>query len=255
MPSDRNTRKEFDWTRGALPAWAKMVIGVAVVLLVMLVMFRVRSFEVSGNVRYTAEEVAEASGITEGDILMGVNKTQVASRLIARLPYVEQVVIEKVLPGTIKFEVTECTAAAIVTSEFSTIWLMSESGKLLEKIEETNRNRYPYPEVTGTVLSLPTAGEQAVYEDYDKGTKATELLDAVRRAGLEQQITEINVENLQDLVVIYEDRVEVQLGMASDVDYQLEYLKAVIGKIGATERGILDLRFSVGEEAIFHRIV
>ena len=51
----------------------------------------VETFEVSGNVRYTAEEVAEASGITKGDILMAVNKTRTASRLLVKLPYVEEV--------------------------------------------------------------------------------------------------------------------------------------------------------------------
>lgn len=59
---------------GRFPTWAKMLVAVAVVLLFSLIFFRVRSFEVSGNVRYTAEEVTEASGITNGDILMAVNK-------------------------------------------------------------------------------------------------------------------------------------------------------------------------------------
>ena len=88
--------------------WGKTLIAVAVVFLFMLVFFRVRDFEVNGNIRYTAEEVADASGITVGDVLMGVNKTQAASRILTKLPYVEQVEISKVLPGTIQFTVQEC---------------------------------------------------------------------------------------------------------------------------------------------------
>ena len=59
MDSSPQTRR---WNRGGFPTWAKMLVAVAVVLLFSLVFFRVRTFEVSGNVRYTAEEVAEASG-------------------------------------------------------------------------------------------------------------------------------------------------------------------------------------------------
>ena len=83
--------RRSDLKNGGVPMWGKMLISVAVVLLLLIVFFRVDEFEVSGNVRYTAEEVAGASGVTVGDVLMGVNKTQTAGRILAGLPYVETV--------------------------------------------------------------------------------------------------------------------------------------------------------------------
>ena len=57
MDSEK-TRRSHNWNQGVFPTWAKMLVAVAVVLLFSLIFFRVRSFEVSGNVRYTAEAQA-----------------------------------------------------------------------------------------------------------------------------------------------------------------------------------------------------
>lgn len=255
MDNSPNKQNEIDWTRGEFPTWAKMLVAVAVVLLLMLVFFRVRTFEATGNVRYTPEEIADASGLTEGDILMGINKTSTASRLLVKLPYIEQVVIEKRLPGTIRFHVEECTAAAVVESEFSTVWLINNEGKLLEEIEEGNETALSaHPVIKGTLLSLPMPGDLAVYADPVRGKLAMDMLDAVEDTELSSFITEINVEDMTGVYVIYEDRIQVRLGDGSDGEYKLQYLKAVLPELPAGASGALDLSFSGGEQAIFHPV-
>lgn len=255
MDQNQQNQKNIDWTRGGFPTWGKMLVAVAVVLLLMLVFFRVRTFEVEGNVRYSLEEISEASGLSEGDILMGVNKTSTASRLLVKLPYLEEVVIEKALPGTIRFTVKECTAAAMVASEFSTYWLINEEGKLLEEIDAPDESSdSAYPLINGAVLTMPFGGETAEFDDTSKGTLAMELLSAVIDTGLSGKVSEINVENGASAYLIYEDRLEVRLGDGSDAAYKLQYLKAVVGEIGTEQKGALDLSFSTGETAIFHPI-
>lgn len=255
MDNSPNKQNDIDWTRGEFPTWAKMLVAVAVVLLLMLVFFRVRTFEATGNVRYTPEEIADASGLTEGDILMGINKTSTASRLLVKLPYIEQVVIEKRLPGTIVFHVQECTAAAAVESEFATVWLINAEGKLLEEIEEGNETALSaHPVVRGVLLSLPMPGDGAVFADTVRGSIAMELLDAVEDTALSASVTEINVEDMTSVYVIYEDRIQVELGDGSDGEYKLQYLKAVLPELPAGASGTLDLSFSGGEQAIFHPI-
>ena len=255
MDQNQQTQKNIDWTRGGFPTWGKMLVAVAVVLLLMLVFFRVRNFEVEGNVRYSLEEISEASGLGEGDILMGVNKTSTASRLLVKLPYLEEVVIEKALPGTIRFTVKECTAEVMAVSEFSTYWLLDEEGKLLEEVEEPDENAASaYPLITGTLLTMPFGGEMAEFDDSARGELAMELLSAVMNTGLSGKISEINVADTTAVYVIYDGRLEVRLGDGSDGEYKLQYLKAVVNEIGEGQKGALDLSFSTGETAIFHPI-
>ncbi len=256
MDSNNRAQKDIDWTRGAFPTWAKMLIAVAVVLLMMLVLFRVSTFEVSGNVRYSLEEIADASGLTEGDILMGVNKTSTASRLLVQLPYLEEVVIYKELPGTVRFEVKECTAVGIAESEFGTYWTLNRESKLLEEVEEPDEDgESAYPVIKGVQVSLPTAGDDALFADEYRGELVMALLAAVDDVDLHGEIREVNVEDDQDVYVVYDGRIEVHLGDGNQAEYKLQYLLAVLPKLAEDASGLLDLSFSVGEQAVFHPIV
>lgn len=236
----------------SFPMWGKMLISVAVVLLLLVVLFRVDTFEVAGNVRYTAEEVAEASGITEGDVLMGINKTQTASRILAGLPYVETVTISKRLPGTVRFEVTECSAAGQARSHTGIIWLMTREGELLERLDEAPDSAYP--EITGTQLDVPISGDGAVFDDPLRGKAGLEILAAVCDAGLSEVVTKIDVEDLAQVTVWYEDRLEVQLGDGSDIAYKLQYMAEAAKKIGSEDMGVLDLSFAGGTQGVFHPV-
>ncbi len=241
------------WNRGGFPTWAKMLVAVAVVLLFSLVFFRVKSFTVTGNVRYTAEEVAEASGITRGDILMAVNKVKTASRLLVKLPYIEEVRVYKEMPGTVRFEVKECSAVMAAKSEFSTYWLMTGDGKLLEEVDSREDPKLSgIPVIEGVNLSLPTMGKQAVFDDVLSGETAMELIGAISDAGLLGSVSELNLEDPANITMQYGDDLTVWLGDGSDGAYKLQYLLAVQAQFSAGKRGVLDLSFSSGEQAVFH---
>lgn len=250
MEQQEQQENEASWRKRGLPMWGKTLIAVAVVLVLMLVLFRVREFKVTGNVRYTAEEVAEASGITSGDVLVGVNKIRAASRILTKLPYVEQVTISKSLPGTVSFAVEECQASMAAESEFGARWLMNEEGKLLEKLDEDAEIAYPL--IKGTVLQLPTAGDLAVFDDSARGELAMRGVQMIQEAGLSTAVRSIDVTDLQQVTLNYEDRIEVQLGDASDLAYQLQYMIAAIARLDSDARGALDLSFSAGTQAVFH---
>lgn len=250
LQQQETQQEKANWNKLRFPMWGRMLVAVAVVLLLMLVFFRVDQFAVSGNVRYTAEEIANASGITEGDVLMGVSKTRAASHIITRLPYVRQVVVSKQLPGTICFEVVEDTAAMAADSEFGDRWLLNDNGKLLETVDE--ETKIAYPVITGTALLLPTAGDQAEYDDPEKGQMAMKVLASLEVLGLSGSVQEICVEDLEHVTVTYQERLEVQLGDGSDLDYKLQYMTQAAAQLAAGERGVLDLSFATGSQAVFH---
>ena len=249
----QRTPQPHGWNRGGFPTWAKMLVAVAVVLLFSLVFFRVRTFEVSGNVRYSADEVAEASGITSGDILIAVNKTRTASRLLVKLPYIEEVRVYKEMPGTVRFEISECTAVTAAKSEFSTYWLMTKDGKLLEEVDSREDPKLSgIPVIEGISLTLPTLGKQAEFDDALSGETALALIGAISDTGLQSSVSEVNLEDPSNITLQYGSDLTVWLGDGSDGDYKLRYLLAVQEQLTAGKRGILDLSFSSGEQAVFH---
>ena len=72
--------------RAALIGPVKFLVGCAVILFVLSIFLQVRSIEVKGNAHYTAQDIAEAAGIEEGDNLFFINRFAAVGRIIARLP-------------------------------------------------------------------------------------------------------------------------------------------------------------------------
>ena len=96
-----------------------------------IVFFKVNQFEVEGNQRYSTEEIAKASGVSKGDNLFLVNKTETARKLLDELAYVRSVNIKRKLPDTLVITVAETNAAAAIQSG-KEWWLVNEEGKVLD---------------------------------------------------------------------------------------------------------------------------
>lgn len=63
------------------------------------VFFRVETVEVTGNQRYTQEEIIAASGIQMGDNLYALNKVSIDRKIRTRLPYVGELSINRAQIG------------------------------------------------------------------------------------------------------------------------------------------------------------
>lgn len=99
------------------------------------------------------------------------------------------------------------------------------------------------PLVSGFELNNVKEGKKAESDDSDKFNKMYELCRALKGAELLNRTTYINVENLDDITVVIENRLEVQLAKAENINYRCRFLAEVINtKLSATESVILDYR-------------
>jgi cell division protein FtsQ len=71
------------------------------------VFFPVKSVEIEGNSYYTSEEIKKAVDINKKDNLLIINKEKVLNDLQKQLPFVDDIKINKKLPGAVKITVTE----------------------------------------------------------------------------------------------------------------------------------------------------
>ncbi|MBQ5536117.1 MAG: FtsQ-type POTRA domain-containing protein, partial [Oscillospiraceae bacterium] len=63
---------------------------------------------ITGNEHYTQEEILEASGLKQGDNLYLMNKYSVKEKIFSKLPFVEEVSINRRLPDTLLIDLREC---------------------------------------------------------------------------------------------------------------------------------------------------
>ena len=117
--SRRSHNKTRRRNRGRFGLLFKLLCLVALVVAMtagVTVFFRVESVVVTGNQRYTQEEIVAATGIQMGDNLFGLNKNQIDQRLRQSLPYIGDVLIRRSLPSTILITVTEWDAVAQIAA-------------------------------------------------------------------------------------------------------------------------------------------
>ena len=243
------------------------VIAVGVALTVgATVFFRVETISVSGNRRYTEEDIIVASGIELGDNLYALNKVRIGRNIRTLLPYIGELSITRSLPSTIVIRVVEWEAvaqlavpdpaqAAAVQEELAggdqsaepavlaqEPWLISVKSKLLEPAPADSR---AIP-VSGLTPIAPEAGSMLEVPESEttRLSALLALLEALEQAEFFQQVTEIRLENTQ-LIVRYLDRFDVRMALDADFSYNLRLMQAVREAMEAKEgpeiRGYIDL--------------
>lgn len=221
------------------------------------VFFQVETIAVTGNSRYTQEEIVAASGVQVGDNLFRMSKKQISEQILHQLPYVESVSILRGLPSTITFQVTEWDAVAQVeaymgasgedssTGDSSSgtssggetegenqvaaqeAWLISVGGKLLEPV--TPEHTAPIS-VTGLTVLVPEAGSMlAVPQDQQNKLAAlTNVLGQLQAQDMMSRVTSIDLTHPSYLQLRLDGSIDAKIPLAGDTAYYLRALNAAV---------------------------
>ena len=230
-------------TRGRFAAIYRLMIFVVIcgaIATALALFFKVDQVEVSGNGRYSTEEIIEASGVTVGENLFFLNKYEAAARITQELPYVESAKIGRRLPNTLCIQVEECERA-LAAEDKGELWLMCYNGKIADTAPVEDRDNYTV--LTGLTLQEPTIGQMAVADagQENRLEALLPLLLQLHQKNMLQDLQEIRLEESAYITLRYLNRFDVQLLWSADFDYKLEYLKAVVDRLEDNEKGIIDL--------------
>ena len=162
---------------------------VVAVVLGMSIFFKVEKVEVSGNSKYSAWEVSEASGIEMGSNLMTISRAQIGGSVISNLPYVDTVRVGINLPDTVNIEITELDVVYSVSDSAGNWWLMNTDGKIVEGINEVAAKEYT--QVLGLRLTDPVVGQQAVAQEPERPTIPLDIPEGETAGeGMVEDVTE-----------------------------------------------------------------
>ena len=191
-----------------------------------------------GSSREHAPIAIKESGISEGNNLFLINKDYAVQNIKEKLPYIGEVTISRKLPGTVSISVSDATIAGAVSYNGGYL-IIDGNGKAVEQLTE-----YPteYPEIVGLNISDAVIGTEIVYADNDQKIAFTELLNAIEQSGLDK-ITKIDISDTYSIKAVYDGRITMNFGMATDLTYKARFAKSIFdsGKIQSTEKGTLDL--------------
>ena len=234
--------------------FGKLLIMLAVAIAIVLgiaIFFRVSEIQVQGNQIYSAEQVAEVCGVELGDNLVMVNRAAVSGSVKTRLPYVQEVSVGLILPGTVVIKVQESEIAGLVEADVGSKWYVNTSGRVLGSSVDGFTGQIV--ELTGFMVTAPAAGQQAVASaDMEESmTTALKVLEAMDGSGLMEQVTRIDTQASYDIRLFCAEQYEVLLGGTEELDYKIWYLQEVLEQLEPYQSGTIDLTLDQERAARF----
>ena len=240
----------------------QLVTVVAVVLALlfgMSIFFKVKTVTVTGNEKYTAWDVREASGILDGENLLTISEPRISNNIKSKLPYADQIRVGIKLPDTVKIEIVELEVVYSVEATDGSWWLMRSDGGLVEQINAADAQQHTM--ILGVKIAEPESGKQAVTSQPQQTDENGETIPVtvlasqqletaisvaqfLEDSGIIGEAASIDVTNPNSLELWYGQRYQVTLGDSTELGYKIRSMKAAIAQMGDYQSGILDVSFT-----------
>ncbi len=209
-------------------------------IFVMSVFFRVSDIRVEGNTHYSDEEIIRAIDIEEGDNLFFFDRFAALSRVFAKLPYIEEVSIERSLPNKVMISVSESQALAYIVLG-DEHWTIDHSCKILGKANEDELGSL-IP-ILGMSPGTLLIGERltAVDGDNELVDYLAEVLYQLEARGLHRDVQWIDFSNKNHVSFKYTDRFTVELGDAYETEHKFNMLVSALSQLKTGDVGTIDV--------------
>lgn len=217
----------------------KVVCGImvcAVIVLAPTVFFRVSTVSITGDTRYTQEELIASSGVQKGDNMFFLDSGHICQTLYDAYPYLETVTLHRRLPSTLQIEVSERTPALSIESGNAYL-LMDMSGKIVEKVSAEAAD-------TVVVVGVDT-GELEVGDTIDdkqeKLLTVLNLMNLMTQYEMDDEIKRIDIQKAYDVRVQYADQYTILFGNLNELEHKIQFLQAILRESSLPDSGVIDL--------------
>lgn len=224
--------------RRALIGFILAVVLVSV-LLFMTPIFNIRSVSVEGNVLVTAEQFQEKLKPLVGQNLFRSGGRKIRNTL-KTIPYINTVDVQKRLfPPSVKVTVTEYTPSAHIKIDGKTLLVNSE----LRVLTDTGDSGETVPTVTGLAVTDYKLGEILKTDENEKFDIIKTSLSTLEATGILDKVIEINVSDIANITMNYDNRITVQCGTQLDLERKIRLFRETVmsNSLAENARGTMDL--------------
>ena len=247
LPADKvSNKKESEFMEANIQRTSSVsgplmfVIIVFAVIFIMSVSFRIENIQVIGNSHYTANEIINAIDIEEGDNLFFFDRFAAITRVFSKLPYVQEVSLERALPNKVTIYITESTAVAYVKIGLE-YWTFDEKCKVLGRAAEGEEEGL-IP-IVGLNPGTIFINEPLQTVDHDERTIAylRSILNQIVDRGIAYQVEKIDFSNTNNVIMNYAGRYIVRLGDPYATEKKFSMVLSAISQLREGDIGIIDV--------------
>ena len=259
MPRRRSTRRRRRRGSGlsALVRPLSVLLAAVAIVAALTMFFKVGEIQVSGNSRYTAEEIIAASGVEEGDNLILLDRYGASQRIYTDLPYIVAAKINPHFPDTLRIEVVETRAVASIEAGGASWLLGLRAGaegsdlKVLGPAEEADLSGCM--KIVGAEADAPAIGESLRLAEGSSITveRLTELITTLQDHDALSKTGTANFTDPGELALWYDGRFRVEMFYDANFSYKLDCLLAAAEQLEPNERGTIRMTMSDDSEVRF----
>lgn len=228
----RNGRSEETRRRSKLIAAATVIISLFVAIFILGIYIyqngaTVAKIDVIGESRYKNEKIAEAANIYVGINMLSVREKTVNENVTKALPYIKDVQVEYKLPDTIVVNVTPTQEKLLIAGNTGYICIDGDGKVLSLNKKKLSDGRYL---IEGMEEQTAETGVPFVPSENNKEKykKATEIVAALEATGKFPKGV-VNLANPDDVIVVYDSRINIYLGDCARLESQIEAAVNIIG--------------------------
>ncbi|HHU91159.1 MAG TPA: FtsQ-type POTRA domain-containing protein [Clostridiaceae bacterium] len=230
------------------------VFALCLVILLFAPVFNIKSIEVGGNSRYTAEKIIETSGIMIGE--NGFRKLRLrpeailelrlldSEEKINQLPYVKSCTVKIDFPDNVKIQITEREPAAYIVY-FDNYLTVDAQGYVLEA-----GNTEPpqgLKELRGIDFKKYTIGKQLEESEIDLIYTGVEIINTINNSDKTTDVKLADVLDWVDMVsetnaiLSLDNRIIVRFNPKDKLQYTIDFTKEIFFKrISTKETGRIE---------------
>lgn len=206
--------------RRAAPIFLCVLVVVAAVLFLWLrssSVFAVEEVTASPTHHVTERQIAEAVAASRGVSLLRVSTGSI-ERSLGGLPYVRNIHVYRKFPHGLEIRMEEYEPVARVQSGDGNVWLVSDDGRLLEKVALHASS--PLPLIVAATQFQARAGG-TIPQLVLAAVPVVELLQAADVSSRLPVVDHVTVSTGGDVVVLLQGGTELRLGEASDLKQKI----------------------------------
>ena len=202
-----------------------ILIGGAIIFAMTSPLFNIKEIKVTNNTQVPSDTIISLSEIKIDENIFKFYKGN-ASNKIKENAYIENVIIERIIPSTVEIKVEERTPKYSVDFMGKFMYINSQ-GYFLELSEDNKGLTIIHGITTEEEKVIP--GNRMSNEDLNRLEEVMKIMSSANENGLEGKVTSVDISNKNDYTIYLEEKKKkVHIGNTSNLSNKMLYILAIM---------------------------
>lgn len=225
-----------------------LAVILVIVFLSLTVLFKVDTIKVTGNHKYTKDQITAVLPIQKEDNLFLIKTNQAKEKLCSNLPYIYDVEITRKLPSTVQVKVIEPSKIYYIKNADKSFTYFDNNFKLIDVATKKTPKSGVF--IQKLAIHNQVVANTADIKDKDKLNDIKAMMKCVDDLQI-KEITSIYSENLTSNYLVYDNRITIKIGETKDIEDKMYSALATIEKLNVTNPQAEGTLTSMGGKRVY----